>query len=67
VANGKSDQLKGRVTGIGAARVSIDDAQVALIEEYLRYPASGGGPDPRREAEAVGEDRPGSRQHQAAG
>ena len=36
MAKPTSDELKGRVIGIGAARVSGDKAQIALIEEYLR-------------------------------
>ena len=46
------DELKGRVIGIGAARVSGDNAQIALIEDYLRCQGSCGGSDPRYEAEA---------------
>ena len=65
MANGTSDELKGRVIGIGAARVSGDTAQIALIEDYLRCQGSCGGSDRRYEAEAAGEDRPGCRKDQA--
>jgi len=53
MASGTSDELRGRVIGIGAARLSADDAQIALIEE-LRRNGSCGGPDRRCEAEAAG-------------
>jgi hypothetical protein len=36
MASGTSNELKVRVIGIGAAKVSADAAQIALIEEYLR-------------------------------
>ena len=67
MASGKLDELKGRVIGIRAAKVSADDAQVALIEKYLGHNGSCGGPDRRCEAEAAGEDRPGCRKDQAEG
>jgi hypothetical protein len=54
MASRKLDQLKGRVIGIGAARVSADDAQIALIEEYLWRNGSCAGSDRRCEAEAAG-------------
>ena len=37
MASDKADQLKRRVSSIGAAKLSTEDAQIAVIEEYLRY------------------------------
>lgn len=67
MANGKAGELKGRVIGIGAPRVSGDNAQIALIEEYLRYQGAGEGPGQRNEAEAGRQDRLGARNDHAAG
>ena len=52
MANGTPGELKGRVIGIGRARVSGDNAQIALIDDYLRCQGRCGGSDQRYEAEA---------------
>ena len=54
MANGKSDERKERGSGIGAAR-STNNAQIELIEEYLRRQGCENR-DQRREAEAAAED-----------
>lgn len=46
MANGTSHQLKRRVIGVGSVRVSGDQAQIALIDDYLRSQARWGGGEP---------------------